>query len=83
MYVPTKTVIIRQSDQPWCNSFTRLLLRKKNHNYNFYKEDKRRVVYDYKNVDQVGLINYIKSFDFENNVFCHPRVKLGSLQRSF
>ena len=38
MYVPTKTVIIRPSDQPWCNSFTRLLLRRKNCNYNFYKK---------------------------------------------
>ena len=30
---------------------------------------KSRVIYDYKNVDEVGLINHIKNFDFENVVF--------------
>ena len=29
-------------------------------------------VYDYKNVDIMGLIQYIKDFDFESNVFCYP-----------
>ena len=29
-------------------------------------------VYDYRNVDEKGLIQYIKQFNFDNNVFCHP-----------
>ena len=29
---------IRVNDQPWSNSYTRLLLRKKNRNYQFYKK---------------------------------------------
>ena len=37
-FVPCKTVNIRQNDQPWSNSYTRLLLRKKNRNYRFYKK---------------------------------------------
>ena len=37
-FVPTKKVIIRPNDQPWVNSYTRLLLRKKNRNYDFYKK---------------------------------------------
>ena len=37
-FVPCKTVVARISDQPWVNSFTRLLLRKKNRNYQFYKK---------------------------------------------
>ena len=38
LFVPCKTVVIRPSDQPWVNSYTRLLLRKKNRNYQFYKK---------------------------------------------
>ena len=37
-FVPCKTVTVRPSDQPWVNSYTRLLLRKKNRNYQFYKK---------------------------------------------
>ena len=29
-FFPSKTVYIKANDQPWCNKFTRLLLRKKN-----------------------------------------------------
>ena len=36
--VPTKTVVVRSNEQPWCNTFTRLLLRKKIRNYQFYKK---------------------------------------------
>ena len=45
-FVPSKTVLVRPSDQSWCNRFTRLLLRKKNRNYNFYK----KCELDYRNV---------------------------------
>ena len=31
-------MVIRPTDQGWCNSFTRLLLRKNNRNYLFYKK---------------------------------------------
>ena len=37
-FVPTKTVTIRPFDAPWCNKYTRLLLRKKNRNYLLYKK---------------------------------------------
>ena len=36
-FVPCKTVKIRTEDQPWANNYTRLLLRKKNRNYKFFK----------------------------------------------
>ena len=45
-YVPVKTITIRPSDAPWCNSYTRLLLRKKNRNYQIYKKYET----DYKNI---------------------------------
>ena len=37
-FIPCKTVPVRTNDQPWSNSYTRLLLRKKNRNYQFYKK---------------------------------------------
>ena len=36
-FIPVKTITIRPADAPWCNSYTRLLLRKKNRNYQIYK----------------------------------------------
>ena len=37
-FVPSKTITLRPTDQPWCNAYTRLLLRKKNRNYLLYKK---------------------------------------------
>ena len=37
-FVAVKSVTIRSNDQPWVNSYTRLLQRKKNRNYQFYKK---------------------------------------------
>ena len=37
-FIPCKTVTIRPNDQPWSNTYTRLLLRKKNRNYLIYKK---------------------------------------------
>ena len=37
-FIPCKTVPIRVNDQLWSNSYTRLLLRKKNRNYQMYKK---------------------------------------------
>ena len=37
-FVPQKTITIHPKDQPWCNTYTRLLLRKNNRNYQFYKK---------------------------------------------
>ena len=37
-FVPCKTVAIRAADMAWCNTFTRLLLRKKNRNYHIFKK---------------------------------------------
>ena len=38
LFVPSKTITIRPNDQPWSNTYTRLLLRKKNRNYQIYKK---------------------------------------------
>ena len=43
-FVPVKTVTVRPNDQPWVNSYTRLLLRKKNRNYNFFKKLNSRCI---------------------------------------
>ena len=37
--MPTKQITIRPCDQPWVNSYTRLLLCKKNKNYQIFKKD--------------------------------------------
>jgi hypothetical protein len=37
-FIPVKTITIRPTYAPWCNSYTRLLLRKKNRNYQIYKK---------------------------------------------
>ena len=37
-FIPTKTVTIRPFQAPWTNTYTRLLLRKKNRNYSIYKK---------------------------------------------
>jgi len=37
-FIPVKNVMIRANDQPWVNSYTRLLLRKKNRNYQLFKK---------------------------------------------
>ena len=37
-FIPCKTVAIRPNDPPWSNTYTRLLLRKNNRNYQFYKK---------------------------------------------
>ena len=38
IFIPCKNVTIRVNDQPWSNSYTRLLIRKKNRNYQLYKK---------------------------------------------
>ena len=45
-FIPVKTITIRPNDAPWCNSYTRLLLRKKNRNYQIYKKFEA----EYKNI---------------------------------
>ena len=38
-FIPCKSITIRQQDQPWTNTYTRLLLRnKKNCNYRLFKQ---------------------------------------------
>ena len=37
-FVPKKTVFLKPHSIPWCNTYTRLLLRKKNRNYKFFKK---------------------------------------------
>ena len=45
-FLPTRTVTIRNNGPPWANSFTRLLLRKKNRNYRIFKQ----IDYEYNKV---------------------------------
>ena len=35
-YVPEKTICLKPNTVPWCNTYTRLLLRKKNRNYKLF-----------------------------------------------
>ena len=37
-FVPKKTVFVKPHLIPWCNTYTRLLLRKKNRHYKFFKK---------------------------------------------
>ena len=37
-FIPLKKIVVKPSDQDWVNSYTRLLLRKKNRNYQFFKK---------------------------------------------
>ena len=45
-FIPCKNVTIRVADMAWCNSYTRLLLRKKNRNYQLFKKSNC----DYQNI---------------------------------
>ena len=36
-FVPTKQITVKPNTIPWCNTYTRLLLRKKNRNYKLYR----------------------------------------------
>ena len=37
-FVQVKQILVRSTDQPWMNSYIRLLLRKKNRNYRIFKK---------------------------------------------
>ena len=37
-FIPKKTIFIKDNSPPWCNKYTRLLIRKKNRNYKFFKK---------------------------------------------
>ena len=43
------------------------------------QKPKTKIIYDYNNTDVNGLIKYIKEFDFEHHVFCHPTVNQTEL----
>ena len=38
IFIQKKKYIIIQNDQPWVNSYTRLLLKRKNRNYRIFKK---------------------------------------------
>jgi hypothetical protein len=38
LFVPMKEITIKTNDQPWVNSYTRILMRKKNRNYRIFKK---------------------------------------------
>ena len=38
-FIPKKQINIIPNDQPWVNSYTRLLMRRKNRNYCFSKKE--------------------------------------------
>ena len=60
LFVPCKTFQIRPDDQPWANSYTRLLLRKKNRNYRFYKKynSQYNFLLSQQNIDHEILTKY-------------------------
>ena len=41
-FVPKRTIQIRPNDPPWCSKYTRLLMRKNNRNYKFFKRAKNK-----------------------------------------
>ena len=59
-FIPCKIVPIRVNDQPWSNSYTRLLLRKKNRNYQLYKKanNKYKNLLEQQNVSQEIMTKY-------------------------
>ena len=42
-FIPTKEITIRPNDQPWTNSYTRLLIRSKNRNYHLFKKNINKI----------------------------------------
>ena len=42
-----------------------------------------KTVYDFKNIDEISLRNYIKSFDFESNIFSKPIDQQAILMTNF
>lgn len=42
-FVPSRTVAIKPDTPPWCNTYTRLLLRKKNRNYSLFKKASKKL----------------------------------------
>ena len=48
-FVPKKTVFLKPHSIPWCNTYTRLLLRKKNRNYKFFKKLSEKYLTSLKN----------------------------------
>ena len=63
--------VIKETDQPWNNSYTRLLLHKKNRNYQFYKKSNNQ---------------YLSFMDSLNNnpetVTCFNKKKNKAFQKS-
>ena len=49
-FVPTQIITIRQNIPPWCNTYTRLLMRKKNRNYHIC----RKAANKYEKMKQLG-----------------------------
>ena len=52
-FVPTQIITIRQNIPPWCNTYTRLLMRKKNRNYHIC----RKAANKYEEMKQLGSTN--------------------------
>ena len=42
-----------------------------------------KTVYDFKNIDEIALRNYIKSYDFETNLFSKPLDQQATLMTNF
>ena len=76
-FVPTKTFTIRPNDQSWANSFTRLLLRKKNRSYQFYKKVKSKYLSEQQNPDSSPEI-MTKLLNKKNKTFKKSRQAANS-----
>ena len=70
-FVPSKTVMIRHTDAPWCTNFTRLLLREKNRNYLFYKkcdiEYRKAMNEQNSNLDLITRLSYKRDKAWEKS----------------
>ena len=74
-FVPSKTIFIRVSDQPWVNSYTRLLLRKKNRNYQFFKKVNNNYIHA---LSRHGVNSEIVTRLFEKRKQAHSKANISS-----
>ena len=70
-FIPTKQITILPQSIPWCNTYTRLLLRKKNRNYKLFKS----VAEKYKTMSQNN--------DTPAEVLTKLRQKLDKVQNNY
>ena len=74
-FVPSKTIIIRVTDQLWVNSHTRLLLRKNNRNYQFFKKVNNSYLHA---LSKHGVHSEVVTRLFEKRNKAHSKANISS-----